>query len=362
MSEVQHDDDSTDLDDVFEAAFEPDPEPDLDDPAVEEPITTNLGDEVTDTFGDMTDEEELEARGLAPETGDQVDENEEEVSEEGVDPENASESQEEVNSGTSDGKTRPVDLQAELDKERENNQKLFGKIRSLEGTIGTLKSDMQNLMKAGGTAARQTEAAGGEAPTADQVKQALADPEAMAELEKEFPEFAKIYSGLVTALEARFEGLATRQDVERAVDTRVTAVSEDTIEDVHPGWEKQVTSAEYAAWIDTEPEEIRRLENSSRPKDAIKLLDHFKEFSDWLADQPAEIRDLKEVKQVELFRKRGVNSDSTTDETRQDARERRQRRLEGATQPSNGRARSPARRVTVTEEDAFEAGFSGEDE
>jgi hypothetical protein len=52
------------------------------------------------------------------------------------------------------------------------------------------------------------------------------------------------------------------------------------VEDAHPNWVDTVQTMKFGAWLEDQPEETRTLATSDRPRDAILLLDRYKESVD----------------------------------------------------------------------------------
>jgi len=67
----------------------------------------------------------------------------------------------------------------------------------------------------------------------------------------------------------------TQKDV---VNNRNTeeAIQSDLVERAHPGWKQTVTSPQFAAWLQGQPNEIKKLGESPWAVDAIKMIDLYK--------------------------------------------------------------------------------------
>ncbi|WNO06045.1 hypothetical protein [Rhodoferax mekongensis] len=156
---------------------------------------------------------------------------------------------------------------------------LSARLRSAEGNIGGLKSNLKTQLEA----AKSVTQAGGEAPTTTEITKAQASPEAFAALERDYPEFAKALKPAMANLEQEIARLRTNQPQAAAnpLDTSNVVTKEElaemkaemAINAVHPGWQKTVQSPEFIGWLSNAPREIKALAASEDPQDAIRLLD-----------------------------------------------------------------------------------------
>jgi len=58
----------------------------------------------------------------------------------------------------------------------------------------------------------------------------------------------------------------------------MTMTPEQQVSSVHPGWEKLVISKDFKLWQRDQIYKVRRLADSLRAMDAIKLIDMFKDM------------------------------------------------------------------------------------
>ena len=149
------------------------------------------------------------------------------------------------------------------------------RLRNAEGHIGGLGSQLKQQQQV----AAQVTAKGGDAPTATEIRDAQKNPEAMARLKADYPEFA---DAMESALNERLGSLerqlkqqlqqqpaqpsVTQQDMERMR-------SEMYVEVKHPGWQDRVRTPEFVGWMQRQPREVQMLAASESPQDAIRLLD-----------------------------------------------------------------------------------------
>lgn len=147
------------------------------------------------------------------------------------------------------------------------------RLRNAEGHIGGLGSQLKQQL----ATAQQVTAKGGDAPTAGEIRAAQSNPEAMARLKADYPEFA---DAMESALNERLSALEqklqqSQQPVQAGVspDEIVKLRSEMAVEVRHPGWQDRVRTPEFVGWLQRQPREVQMLAASESPQDAIRLLD-----------------------------------------------------------------------------------------
>jgi hypothetical protein len=157
---------------------------------------------------------------------------------------------------------------------------LSGRLRNAEGHIGGLNSQVKQQLEA----AKQVKAAGADAPSTGEIRAAQDNPAAMAELERDYPEFAK---ALKPAIEATLASrmAAYEQRMQPAQPTGEFASKQEIesfkaelrVESRHPGWQETVAKPEFIGWLQSGPREYQMLAGSNEPSDAIRLLDIYNE-------------------------------------------------------------------------------------
>lgn len=170
------------------------------------------------------------------------------------------------------------------------------RVRSVEGKIGGLNSMVKQQVDA---AAKTVRAAGGDAPTATEIAAAGASPEALEELKREYPEFAKVLVPLLESQRSVIEDLRKRVGSTPAAPAAeantgaepapepangepspaqlMQRVKELQVETIHKGWKDTVKTLEFRGWLEGAPREVRLLAASDEPEDAIRLLDLWSE-------------------------------------------------------------------------------------
>ncbi len=149
-----------------------------------------------------------------------------------------------------------------------------GRLRNAEGQIGGLKSALSE-------ARAQAQAAGSDAPSASALREAQANPRAMAKLLEDYPEFG---AAMKAAMDEQLAAL--RSELKPAKTEQASGVSpadlkklhtEIVVEVQHPGWKDRVQTPQFRGWLEGQPREVQMLAASDEPADAIRLLDLEKE-------------------------------------------------------------------------------------
>jgi preprotein translocase subunit SecD len=148
------------------------------------------------------------------------------------------------------------------------------RLRNAEGHIGGLGSQLKQQQQV----AAQVAAKGGEAPSAGEIRAAQSNPEAMARLKADYPEFA---DAMESALNERLGALEqqlkqTQQPVQQqgvSPDEIQRLRAEMAVEVRHPGWQDRVQTPEFVGWLQRQPPEVQMLAASESPRDAVRLLD-----------------------------------------------------------------------------------------
>lgn len=148
------------------------------------------------------------------------------------------------------------------------------RLRNAEGHIGGLGSQLKQQLQA----AQQVSAKGGDAPTATEIRDAQRNPQAMARLKEDYPEFADaMESALNERLSSLEQRLARQQQPQQQPGVSPAEISrlrsEMTVEVRHPGWQDRVRTTEFMGWLQRQPREVQMLAASDSPQDAIRLLD-----------------------------------------------------------------------------------------
>lgn len=150
------------------------------------------------------------------------------------------------------------------------------RLRNAEGHIGGLGSQLKQQL----ATAQQVTAKGGDAPSPGEIRKAQSDPEAMARLKADYPEFA---DAMESALNERLSALEQQllkqaqqpaqapQGVSPEEIAKLRA--EMAVEVRHPGWQDRVKTPEFVGWLTRQPREIQLLAASDSPQDAVRLLD-----------------------------------------------------------------------------------------
>lgn len=159
-------------------------------------------------------------------------------------------------------------------------QQTAQRLRNAEGHIGGLNSQLKQQVEA----AKQVVAAGGEAPSASQIREAQRSSKAMETLRRDYPEFA---DAMDAALNERIQE-ALKQVPQPQVQPAAGVAPEDlvrlerefAVEVRHPGWKETVRQPAFRGWMQRQPREVQMLATSDSPQDAVRLLDLYAQTND----------------------------------------------------------------------------------
>ena len=182
--------------------------------------------------------------------------------------------------GDDQGENALLDKIAGLESMLRNQSEMVGqltqRLRNAEGHIGGLGSQLKQQQQV----AAQVTAKGGEAPSASEIRNAQKNPEAMARLKADYPEFA---DAMESALNERLSMLEqkiaqqTQQPAQQAPGVTPEEFarmrSEFAVEVRHPGWQDRVRTPEFVGWLQRQAREVQLLAASESPQDAVRLLD-----------------------------------------------------------------------------------------
>lgn len=148
-----------------------------------------------------------------------------------------------------------------------------GRLRNAEGHIGGLNKQLK-------AAQQQATTQGFDAPNAAELAAAKADPEAMAALKRDYPEFASAMSAALKAeLDVMKKQLQPQQQQPALPENLVTAddlanmKNDIFVEMHHEGWKDRVRTPQFVGWLTRQSREIQMLASSPDPRDAVRLLD-----------------------------------------------------------------------------------------
>lgn len=161
------------------------------------------------------------------------------------------------------------------------------RLRNAEGHIGGLGSQLKQQL----ATAQQVTAKGGDAPSPGEIRKAQSDPEAMARLKADYPEFADAMESALnerlSALEQQLKQAQQPAQAQQGVSPEEIAKlrAEMAVEVRHPGWQDRVRTPEFVGWLTRQPREVQLLAASDSPQDAVRLLDLHSEATKSTASQ-----------------------------------------------------------------------------
>lgn len=147
--------------------------------------------------------------------------------------------------------------------------------RSTDGRIGGLQSELKQLKEA--LQSRQPASAGG-TPSGDEIAAAQGNPQAMAKLVEEYPEFGKAMKGAIDEvlkpLQEQVKSLSSKESSAPVGPGDLDRLKRELqVETRHPNWQERVNTPQFTGWLQEQPDNVKALASSRNPQDAIALLD-----------------------------------------------------------------------------------------
>ena len=209
---------------------------------------------------------------------------------------------------------------------------------TLAGHVGGLQrsqKEIQNTLAAASAASKTVV----DAPTQSQVMEAMSDPEEWAGLKSEYPQWALATEKIIDAKVSQIKPQSPidQAAIDKMVSDRVAgetaAVRTELINShldsiVDGDWLKEVNTAQFSQWIDSQSADVKALAESSKTTDAAKML-----------------RLYESHKKAALEQKVEPKKDVST----------RQKRIEAAINPKG----TGGHAANVSELDDFESGYKG---
>jgi hypothetical protein len=185
-------------------------------------------------------------------------------------------SEDQVPQGDSSLLDKIAGLESMLRTQTETVTQLTQRLRNAEGHIGGLGSQLKQQLQT----AQQVASKGGEAPSANEIRDAQKNPEAMARLKADYPEFADAMESALNERLSMLEQKIAQQSQQPAQqapgvtpDEIARLRSEMAVEIRHPGWQERVRTPEFVGWLQRQAREVQLLAASDSPQDAVRLLD-----------------------------------------------------------------------------------------
>lgn len=215
------------------------------------------------------------------------------------------------------------DLVARMEKFEASQSKLAGHI----GDLTRSREEIRQFMAASKEAAKNVS----DAPSDEQVKDAMGNPKSWDALKEDFPEWVAATEEFLNQRLGAVKPSVDQVTLDKAVEQRVASLSAEMRQEaidshldaiVDGDWEKTVGEPAFSQWLSAQPDGVKALAESSRMRDAARML--------------------------RLF----VASKATPPPKKENSTKQRQR-FEAALSPRSSGAHAPA----SSDEDEFEAGY-----
>ena len=171
---------------------------------------------------------------------------------------------------------------AKIDQLEQANAQLLHHVKTAEGRVAAMQREFQQARQAA------TQVSPQDAPSQGQMAAAAKNPEKWEQLKQDFPEWAGAMEEYVAAklggVQPQTSGL-TPQQVQELVSQQVAQtkaemgvlLEEARIEGKHEDWKTTVNTPEFVTWFLAQSAEVRALADSTKAKDAIKMLDLYEQ-------------------------------------------------------------------------------------
>jgi hypothetical protein len=155
------------------------------------------------------------------------------------------------------------------------------RFRTLEGTIGGLRSDLKKQREAfEQLVAKSTAQAGSAAPSPQQIAAAQGSPSKMAAIRAQFPDFADALEEGLKTMEAGIRGgTVSREDITKIVEDGMSTAVE--LAELRILWGEDprygvMKTPEFAEWMKSNPDARPRFDAAGTAREVIKILNEFK--------------------------------------------------------------------------------------
>ena len=220
--------------------------------------------------------------------------------------------------------TDEADLSRALELAREQLAQRTAAQRAADGRYGGAQEQIKRLeaeLAAAHKAATSSSEPKG-APTAEQTAEAMESPEAWKRFKSEFSDWGESIEALIDARLSAVNGQSAQQpqmdvqaitrqvreeveasmraEQDRAEQVRLQAARNkelQTLDTAHPGWRDLRNTAQYIAWINEAPQELKTLAESPHANDAIKVMTRFKQELGVLPVTSKELNTQRELRQ-----------------------------------------------------------------
>ena len=182
-------------------------------------------------------------------------------------------------------------VQAQL---AELQEKFNGRLRNVEGHIGSLNGTQKEL-KAILDASKLASQQGSQAPTQNEIKEAMVNPKEWDALKADYPEWGgaieKLLDVRIGNQGSGFDAKAFEATIKEQMRGESAAMRKEIVESaldaVFPTWKDDLNSASFTKWQNGQPDDVKALLHSEKVSDAAKMLKLFEEAK--LSDPAAQV-------------------------------------------------------------------------
>lgn len=161
---------------------------------------------------------------------------------------------------------------AEQERLRHSVHSNAGRVSALQRKINELETQLGRQVRAA--------AAPSDAPTAQEINEAMQTPESWASFTEEYPEVARAVDSRIAGEIARLEQALNplREEVNkraRAEQEQFESLQYQALEKAHPNWQQTINTPAFTHWLQSQPESVQSLVESDYADDAIALLNFY---------------------------------------------------------------------------------------
>ena len=153
-------------------------------------------------------------------------------------------------------------------------------VSSGNGRVSALQRKLNDLERQIQQASAAQSAAGNDAPSEQQIAEAMETPEKWEDFKDEYPEIADaIDSRLAAALNQHQSQLDQRlAPVIETVHEQKVLTGYEELEQIHPGWRDRVATDDFQSWLEQQPEAVQAWADSDDVNEASSLIGYYDQY------------------------------------------------------------------------------------
>lgn len=174
-----------------------------------------------------------------------------------------------------DAEVKPDPL-AELQARFAELEKVAGRVRNIESTVGNInhtQKQLKEMIDAGKSAANQSN----NSPSQNEIKQASVNTAKWDALKSDYPDWADATEELLSArMSNNFDAKAFEEQIMERMKGETKAARQEIIHSaldaVFPDWKEDLNTTEFDSWMKEQPDNIKSLFESDKVGDAARMM------------------------------------------------------------------------------------------